>query len=113
MSDAPRTDLRAPETSLAETVDAAVRRIVTGIVIGSGIIALGLYSRPGPPRYQAFPTPTGIVRVDMRSGTVLSCEGTRCYTIVKHGQHLERGPPPAAVPAAPRPPSPPLPRPQG
>src|SRR3712207_7462195 len=64
---------------------------MTGLVIASGVIALGIYSRPGPPRYQAIPTDTGIVRVDTRSGTVLHCVENGCYTVVRRGQTLLDG----------------------
>lgn len=79
---------REPEPTLGETVDGAARRISTGLMIGGAAIALALYARPGPPRYQAIPTDTGIVRVDTRGGTVLHCVANGCYTVVRSGQTL-------------------------
>ena len=102
------------EPSLGEIAEAAVRKISTALVIAAGAIALAIYARPGPPRYQAFATPTGVVRVDTRTGTLISCVEDRCSRIVRRGQDLERRekakplPAPAApaapaVPAAPDP----------
>ncbi|HEX8641270.1 MAG TPA: hypothetical protein VF704_08945 [Allosphingosinicella sp.] len=79
---------RDREQPLGEIVDAAARRVVTGLVIAAGVLALGIYSRPGPPRYQAIPTDTGIIRVDTGSGTVLHCVENGCYTVVRRGQDL-------------------------
>ena len=102
MDDSAERDGRRPEPPFSEVVDSAVRRIVTGMVIAGAAIALALYSRPGPPRYQAFAAEGAIVRVDMRRGTVIACEGRRCYTVVRRGQRLERDPlPKAALPAPP------------
>jgi len=74
--------------SLAETLDGVARRLSMALVIGGAAIALAIYSRPGPPHYQAFETETGIVRVDTRSGTVLHCVANGCYTVVRRGQSL-------------------------
>ncbi|HWT13202.1 MAG TPA: hypothetical protein VN231_10655 [Allosphingosinicella sp.] len=99
MNDPPRKEESRPEPPLSEVIDSAVRRIVTGGVIGAAAIALAIYSRPAPPRFQAFAAEGAIVRVDMRSGTVLACEGQRCYTVVRRGQRLERKALPAEPPA--------------
>jgi hypothetical protein len=90
------TDKRQPEPSNRELIDGAVRKIVTALVIAGGVIALGIYSRPGPPRYQAFAAEGQIVRIDMRSGTVIACEGNQCMTVVRRGQRLRRSLPGAA-----------------
>ena len=81
--DDPRT-----ESSLADVVDLAARRFLLSMLVVGGAISLAIYSRPGPPRYQAFETETGIVRVDTRSGTVLHCVANGCYTVVRRGQSL-------------------------
>src|SRR5688500_20381544 len=57
-----------PEPSFAEMVDNAVRRVATSIAIAGIAIALAIYARPGPSRFEAFATEGGIVRVDTRSG---------------------------------------------
>jgi hypothetical protein len=77
-----------PEPPLADTIELAARRIMTGVMIAGAAIGLGLYSRPGPPRFQALETETGIVRVDTRSGTILHCVENGCYTVVRRGQSL-------------------------
>jgi hypothetical protein len=87
------TDKRQPEPSNRELIDGAVRKIVTALVIAGGVIALGIYSRPGPPRYQAFAAEGQIVRIDMRSGTVIACEGNQCMTVVRRGRKRPCPPP--------------------
>ncbi len=82
----------APEPSLAETVDGAVRRIATSIAIAGIAVALAIYARPGPPRFEAFATEQGIVRVDTRKGTVIGCEGGRCMVLLRSGQDLAPNP---------------------
>ena len=83
---------RPTESSLSDMVDGAVRRIATSIAIAGVAIALAVYARPGPPRYQAFATDDGIVRIDTRSGTVIGCEGGRCMTLLRKGQRLAPNP---------------------
>ncbi len=109
---------RPSETSLADLAESALRKIVTAIVLSGGIVALAIYARPAPPRYQAIVEDGKIVRIDTRTGTVIACEENRCMQIVRRGQHLERrltrasapkqevprqalpAPPPEAAPAA-------------
>jgi hypothetical protein len=110
--DAAARESREREPTLAEIADNAVRKIVTAMVISAAVIALGIYSRPGPSRYDAFATPDGrIVRVDMRSGTVLSCEGSRCAIVVRRGQRIDRRVPAKALPQPAPAPAPALPAP--
>ena len=87
------------ELSLADIVDNAARKLVTAIVIAGGLIALALYFQPSPPRYQATAADGRIVRVDTRSGTVIACEGTRCYRVLRRGQDLDEAPAARALPA--------------
>lgn len=89
-------------TGYRDALDSAVRRIVTAVVIGCGVIALGIYSRPGPPRYQVIAAEGQIVRIDTRSGTVIACEGRTCMTVVRRGQRLHRELPSMAPAPAPR-----------
>lgn len=101
------------EPTLVELAEGAVRKITTGIVIAGAAIALALYARPAPPRYQVIATDTGIARIDTRSGTVIGCEAGVCRTIVRRGQSLaprlkpKALPPPSAekAPAAPKAPA--------
>ena len=79
------------QTMLGEAIDGAVRKITTGIVIAGAIIGLGIYARPGPPRFDAFAFGDQIVRVDGKTGTIIACEGTRtCQLVLRKGQRLDR-----------------------
>jgi hypothetical protein len=87
--------------SLGDMIDLATRRMMIAIIVAGAAIGLALYSRPGPPRFQAFATPNGIVRIDTRNGTVIACEAGRCMLVVRHGQHLDAYAPTKALPATP------------
>jgi len=87
-----------PEPSLRELADTALRKIVSGIVIGAALIALAIYARPGPPRYEAVVGNGEVYRIDTRSGTILSCIENRCSTVVRSGQSLVRRAPRDALP---------------
>lgn len=80
------------EPNLNEIVDLAMRRMPAVLVIAGGAIALAIYARPGPPRYDAFATPTGIVRIDTRNGRMIACEGGRCMTVLERHQKLAPNP---------------------
>jgi hypothetical protein len=73
-----------------EIVDRAGRRITTGLIVAGALIGLGIYWQPGPPRYQMIANGNQILRLDMRKGTILGCEGGRCATVVRHGDHLSQ-----------------------
>ena len=115
------TDIRpdppeAAEMSLSETVDVAIRRVSTALVIAGAIVGLAVYARPGPPRYEAFADGDRIVRIDTRKGTIISCEGQQtCQLILRSGQRLtrvKRTDAPATPTALPKPAAPtPLPAP--
>lgn len=77
---------------IIEMIDSAVRRIATSIAIAGIAIAIAVYARPGPPHFEAFATPTGFIRIDTRSGTVIGCETGRCMTLLRRGQSLADNP---------------------
>lgn len=90
--------------TLADIVENAARKIVTAIVIAGGLIALAIYFRPSPPRYQVAAGADGrIVRIDSRSGSVIACDGERCYRVLRRGPELDRAPPAAKALPAPAP----------
>ena len=80
------------EGGLRELADAAVRKIVTAVVIASGVIALAIYARPAPPRYEAVIGDGKVVRIDTRSGTMIQCDAQACRTILRRGQTLAGNP---------------------
>lgn len=94
---------RRPEPSNRDLIDGAVRKIVTAVVIAGGLIALGIYARPGPPRYQAFEADGRIVRVNTESGAIIACEEKACMLVVQRGQRLRRSLPAAKQEAQPTP----------
>ena len=87
-------DSREPdrEPTLNEIVDLAMRRMAAALLIAGGLIAIAIYARPGPPRYDAFATPTGIVRIDTKSGKMIACDGGRCMTVLERHQRLAPNP---------------------
>lgn len=95
---------RETEPSLGELVESAVRKMVTAIVIAGGLIAAGLYSQPGPARYQAFAADGRVYRLNTKSGTIIGCQGERCAIVLQHGHELEDNlEPPAPKQVAPPP----------
>jgi len=102
------------EPTLGEIADKAAGRMTTAAVLASAIIALAIYSRPAPPRFDAVVGDGKIVRIDRRSGTIISCDAQGCASVLRKGQLLIRRPglTPALKPAdAPAAPPPALPRP--
>jgi hypothetical protein len=94
--------------TLLEVVEKAGRQIGTGLVVGAAFVALAIYARPGPPRFQAVASGSDVVRIDTRSGAMISCTGGQCYSVRKPGDKTGKIPPPApsappkaAVPALP------------
>ena len=98
--------------TLLEVVEKAGRQIGTALVVGAVFVAIAIYARPGPPRFQAVASGSDVVRIDTRSGAMISCSGGLCYSIRKPGDRTEKVPPaappkaavPALPPAAPPPP---------
>ena len=110
MTDARLEEPAEPEMSLSETVDLAIRRMTMAVVAAGAMIGLGLYAgRPAPPRFDAFAVGSEIVRVDMKTGTIISCQGEQtCKLVLKRGQNRARitrsdAPPRPAAPALPPP----------
>lgn len=88
-----RDRLREPEPTLADHIDAAIRKVVTGVVIAGGLIALALFSRGGTrveaPEYQITAAADGrVYRVNTESGTVVTCQGTNCQIILRGSRGL-------------------------
>ena len=78
------------EPSVSHIAEKAIRGFTTAIVVSGAFVALAIFSRPGPPRYQAVVADGRIVRIDTRSGTIISCQAGGCTTVLKRGQRLER-----------------------
>jgi hypothetical protein len=97
------------EPTLAETIDASVRKLVTGIVIAGGLIALGTYGAGrggGDPSvdFQIATTPDGkVYRLDSEEGRIIACQGQHCWRLPTDRDEREKGPPAQAVPAQPAP----------
>lgn len=99
------------EPTLNEILDLAMRRMAAALVIAGGVVALAIYARPSPARFEAFATPSGIVRIDTRNGKMIACEAGRCMTVLERHQRLAPNPnllkkpkpAPAPAPALPAP----------
>jgi hypothetical protein len=92
---APEPERRDAESEL---IEAALRKIITAIVIAGALIALAIWARPSP-HYQVAVGDGRIVRINTQSGTVIACEGETCAIVLQHGKHLERHLPAPALPA--------------
>lgn len=77
------------EPTRNDILEKAVRTMSTSMIIAGAAIALALYARPGPPRYQAVVRGSDIVRIDTKSGTIIGCNAGGCSVVLKRGQRLE------------------------
>ncbi len=78
------------EPSVSHIAEKAIRGFTTAILISGALVAAAIYARPGPPRYEAMVADGKIVRIDTRSGTIISCQAGGCTTVLKRGQRLQR-----------------------
>jgi len=97
-----------PTETQPDAVERMTNKIVNGLVIAAAILALAIYSRPGPPKYQAVAAGDGrVVRVNTANGSVVSCDASRCLLVYRGGHDLERAPKQRELPPRPAPPPPP------
>jgi hypothetical protein len=77
---------------MAEVADRMTSRIANSLVIASGILALGIYwSGDEAPTYHAVATPDGrVIRINTESGSIVSCDATRCGLVWLQGDDLDR-----------------------
>lgn len=98
-----------PDLSLGELVEKASKRVTTAMLMAGGLIAISIYARPAPPRYEVAAADGRVVRVDTRKGDMISCGADGCISVHRPGGKIEKGvnlpalPAPAAVPAVPPP----------
>lgn len=88
---------REPEMTVAEAIDGAVRKLVTGLVIAGGLIALGVYSSGGGDPsvdYQIATTTDGkVYRLNSENGRIVACQAQHCWLLPTDRDDLEDGPP--------------------
>ena len=107
----PPPDPAGPPKQPGDIADLVTRRIASAIVIAGAAIALAIYARPSPPRYQLVAGEGEVVRLDTRSGSMIACDGTGCTSVHRRGQDVGRrgerrlfeAPPAAQQPALPAP----------
>ncbi len=82
------------DASVAAAVERMTSRVVNSMVIAAGILALGIYWSGDDyeaPTYQVVATPDGrVIRVNTESGSVVSCDATRCTLVHLQGDELPR-----------------------
>ncbi|MEA3062678.1 MAG: hypothetical protein QOJ94_2459 [Sphingomonadales bacterium] len=101
------------EPTLIEMLDKASRRLTTAILMGAALIGIAVYARPSPPRYSVAAADGRVVRVDGRTGAVISCGAEGCLSVHRAGGHIElKASLPKAAVAAPAPAPAALPAPQ-
>jgi hypothetical protein len=97
------------EATMVELLDKASRRVTAAVLMAGALIAIAVYARPGPPHYAVAAADSRVVRVDTRTGAVISCGAEGCLSVHKPGGHIDASaslpkpalpaPAPAAVPA--------------
>ena len=103
-----RTREPEPEPTLGELIEGSVRKLVTGLVIAGGLIALGTWSggRGGgsaAPGYQITTSDDGrtVYRVNTDSGSIVACRDNHCWLMQRGSHDLDDGPPAENVAAPP------------
>ncbi len=115
------------DSLLADTIDVAVRRVVTGMVLAGALVGAGIYLSESaePARYQVTTTNDGrVIRLNTDSGSLVACEGNDCWLLQRGSSGLRErddedetpkqeaaAPAPAQLPA-PQPEAAPAPAPQ-
>lgn len=94
-------DEREARATVADLIDASLRKIVTAIIAAGAIVGVAIWSRPSPPHYQVAVGDGLIVRVNAQNGKVIACRGETCALVLENGQDLaDHLPPPPAPPVA-------------
>jgi hypothetical protein len=88
------------ELSIADMLDKVSRRVTTAILMAGALIAISIYAKPGPPRYGVAAADGRVVRVDTRTGAVISCGSEGCLSVHKPGGRFDSK---AKLPALPAP----------
>jgi hypothetical protein len=96
-------DEREARTTVADLIDASLRKIVTAVIVAGAIVGVAIWSRPSPPHYQVAVGDGKIVRINTQSGTVIACQGETCAIVLEHGQDLADHLPPPPAPPVPAP----------
>jgi hypothetical protein len=112
----------------ADFLERSIRMIAVAIAMAGALIALAIYWRPGPARYQAVTVGDQVVRLNTRSGSMVACNVQKCGFVIHESRGIDenRGyallppmaapvtqstpqksaiPAPSAAPAAPAPPA--------
>ena len=77
------------DLSVAELLDKASRRVTTAVLMAGALIAISIYAKPGPARYDVAAADGRVIRVDTRSGAMISCGAGGCTSIHKPGGKIE------------------------
>ncbi|MBX3561640.1 MAG: hypothetical protein KF780_07465 [Sphingomonas sp.] len=88
-----RDEPPARDSLLADTIDVAVRRIVTGMVLAGALIGAGIYLSGGgePARYQVATTNDGrVIRLNTDSGSLVACEANDCWLLQRGSSGLRQ-----------------------
>ena len=73
-----------------ELVDLVPRKIATAIIVAAGLVALSIYARPGPPRFQVVSEGETIIRIETKHGSIVACRDGKCMKILQPMQRLDR-----------------------
>lgn len=91
------------ELSAGEAADRIATKLTSAIVVAGALIASAIYWQPAPPRYQAVANGAEVLRIDTKTGTIISCAAGQCVSLLGRHQHLSRAAAPASQTAPPAP----------
>jgi hypothetical protein len=95
------------EPTLIEMIDKASRRITASLLMAGALVSIAVYSRPGPPHFAVAAADGRVVRVDTRTGALISCGAEGCLSVHRSGGPIDlhaslprpAAPAPVALPA--------------
>src|SRR4051794_41105935 len=77
------------EPTMVELLDKASRRVTAALLMAGALIAIAVYARPSPPHYSVAAADGRVVRVDTRTGAMISCGAEGCLSVHRSGGHID------------------------
>jgi hypothetical protein len=92
------------EATSADLVERSIRMIAIAIAMAGALIALAIYWRPAPPHYQMVAMGDQVVRLNTKTGSMVSCNVDECGMVIHESRGIDENSghallPPMAPPA--------------
>ncbi|HEX5182408.1 MAG TPA: hypothetical protein VFW19_04550 [Allosphingosinicella sp.] len=89
----------------ADLIEHSIRLVAIAIALAGAFIALAIYWRPGPPRYQVVAMGDQVVRLNTKTGSMVACNVDGCGMVIHESRGIDENEghallPPREAPAA-------------